>query len=245
MIKYSDLAEKAYKNNTYIFTDFLSLSEQEDLYSESRDFSYIKFELIGGYDDAERKIAKFGSADAFGYDEDAPIVCLKISPLGEKFAKEVSHRDYLGTLMNLGLERKCFGDIIVSGKSAYVFVLERISDYVIDNTTRIANNPVMVSRAVFDNNASSADGKIINIQVASMRCDALIAKAFDLSRKDAAAIFFEKKVAVDGRLVENNDHNINGLSTISVRGFGKFKIINIGGTTKKGKQIVTIEKYGK
>ena len=242
MINYSDLDKRAYNNSQYIFTDFITLSEQEDFYKESSSF-LVPYALYGGYENAERKIARFGSEDYFGYEVPYPIVCLKITPIAKKFAKEVSHRDFLGSLMGLGLERKCFGDIIVDGTSAYVFVVERVAEYVIENLISIGRNTVKTEICEFDENAANADGTEATLQVASLRCDAIIAAAFHLSRKDSAALFFEKRIAVNGRLTENNDHTITGCATISVRGYGKVQITDIGGITRKGKTVLTAVIY--
>lgn len=242
MINYTDIANRAYKGSHYIFSDFLSLSEQEDCLRESRDFP-VKISLWGGYENSERKMVCFGSKDDFYYEEAFPMVCLKISPLAEKFAKEVSHRDYLGALMNLGLERKCYGDIVVDGKSAYVFVAERIADYVCENLTSIGHNTIKVERAEYDDSAKNKDGMEAVLMIPSMRVDAIIASAYKLSRKEANTYFFEKRVSVDGRLCENNDKVITGCSTISVRGKGKLVIKEIGGTTKKGRQVITVELF--
>lgn len=72
----------------------------------------------GGFDGAERVMVAFGPAPE---PADYPITCLHIAPKQEKFAEELTHRDYLGTLMGLGLERRVLGDILPCGKGAYLF----------------------------------------------------------------------------------------------------------------------------
>ena len=77
-----------------------------------------KYILFGGCDGTERNIARFGNSEELGYEEDFPIVCLEILPKSEKFAEPLCHRDFLGALMNLGIERKNIGDISVMHKRA-------------------------------------------------------------------------------------------------------------------------------
>ena len=239
-----DMANRAYKNNHYIFSDFLSLSEQADFTKNISNFPPSPCELWGGYENAERKILRIGNQDYFGYSEEYPMVCLKITPISAKFATKMTHRDYLGSIMNLGIERRCIGDIIVEEQSAYVFTTTKICEYIQKSLVSIGRNTIKTELVEINSDfLPSMDGTISTIQVASMRCDAIIARAFNLSRKDSASLFFEKKIAVNGRLTENNDYVINDTSTISVRGFGKIKILNIGGTTKKGKQILDIELF--
>ena len=240
---YTDLSNRAFNGNVYTFTDFLSLSEQEDLYSESKEFAPIPFSFSAGYGDGERKVCRFGDEDSLGYDQEFPIKCICIEPRSKKFMTQVSHRDYLGALMNLGLERKCFGDIILQGTSAYIFVLERNAQFVIDELTSIGRNPVKCKLVEYKSDTITMDGKDMHLLVSSMRSDGIIAKTFNLSRKDAAALFFEKKIAVNGRLIENNDKQLNNGDVVSVRGFGKFKITDGGTLSRKGKINLDIVVY--
>ena len=130
-----ELSNRAYQNNIYTFSDFLSLSQQEILYQAARDkaFAPIKYDLFGGYKNCERQMVRFGSEADFGYEVDFPIKCIKVEPLAKKFAKEYTHRDYLGSLMSLGIDRKKFGDIFVDGMDAYIYVDEATADYLMEN----------------------------------------------------------------------------------------------------------------
>ncbi len=240
---YIDLSNKAYQSNTYMFTEFLSLSEQEDLYAEAKEFSQIPFNMNGGYEMAERKVCRFGNEDFFGYDVEFPIVCIRIWPRSKKFASPVSHRDYLGALMNLGLERKCFGDIVVEGQEAYVFVLEKNADFVLQELSSIGRNPIFCEKVSYNIQALNTDGESKHLLTASLRADAVIAKVFNISRNDAAKLFFEKRIAVNGRLVENNDKQLTIKDAVSVRGMGKFIIEEVGGMSKKGKQNIDVIIY--
>ena len=87
--------------------------------------------------------------------------------------------------------------------------------------------------------------KEITIQVASPRADAVIAKVYNLSRKDTIPYFTEKKVSVNGHIVENNDKMLAAGDTVSVRGFGKFNLLSEGGLSRKGKLNLTVEIFGR
>ena len=97
-----------------------------------RDFNFISYEISGGYEDAERVIVRFGSEDELGYEEAYPITLLRIAPLQSKFADDLTHRDFLGSLMNLGIERDVLGDLLINEKCAYLFCKESVADYIID-----------------------------------------------------------------------------------------------------------------
>ena len=123
----TELAEKAYQNNIYTFSSFLGMSELSDFYAMQRELSFVPQTVFGGYEGAERCIIRFGSEELFGYPEEFPVVCLKIRPLMQKFADDLGHRDFLGALMNLGIDRSTIGDIKVGEKEGYLFCLDTIA----------------------------------------------------------------------------------------------------------------------
>ena len=242
-----ELSNRAYQNNIYTFSDFLSLSQQDVLFQAARDKSFapIKFDLFGGYENCERKMVRFGSEDDLGYIVDFPIKCIKIEPLARKFAKEYTHRDYLGSLMSLGIDRKKFGDIFVDGMDAYMYADESTADYLLENFVSVGRNSVKCSYSELPEEYKKAALKEITIQVASPRADAVIAKVYNLSRKDTIPYFTEKKVSVNGHIVENNDKMLAAGDTVSVRGFGKFNLLSEGGLSRKGKLNLTVEIFGR
>ena len=98
-----ELADKSYNQNQYTFTGFLGLAEQDALWQVEREVKFAGITLYGGREEAERKILRFGSEAELGYEQPFPICCIRIRPLSAKFADKLSHRDYLGALMNLGI----------------------------------------------------------------------------------------------------------------------------------------------
>lgn len=244
MNNYKDLALASYNKNRYTFTDFLSIAEFTDLESERSKFSGTEYTPYGGYLEAERVVVRFGNEKDFGYTEEFPIKCLRIAFVNKKFASKCIHRDYLGSLMGLGLERKCFGDIICDDEGAYLFVLEKNAEYVLDNLTSVGRN-IVTCKLVDELPESLINGrtKEVLIQAASMRVDGIASHVFHLSRKDIIPYFFEKKVAVNGRIVENNDKQLKEGDVVSVRGFGKFNIARVSGVSKKGKQNITVNVF--
>ena len=122
----SELANKAYTNSQYLFTGFLSLAELNCYYQMERELSYVPVTVFGGTADCERVMLRFGDEALCGYVEPFPIACVEIAPLIEKFGEELSHRDYLGALMNLGIERATLGDIVIEGKRACLFLKEKM-----------------------------------------------------------------------------------------------------------------------
>ena len=117
-----ELANTAYQRGIVTFSDFLNLNELNIFQGIRSKLSYLTTESFGGYELAERQIAVFRPEAPVFY-ADYPVACLKITPLNAKFAEELNHRDYLGAILNLGLERSCLGDILVEEKAAYLFCL--------------------------------------------------------------------------------------------------------------------------
>ena len=128
-----DLSNQAYGQGRYTFSNFLDLYEQSILSSMMKKEKGVIYETFGGYEGAERRMVRFGSAAELGYVQDYPLCLLHIRPLSGKFAESLSHRDYLGSLMNLGIERNLIGDIMVMDKEAYVFVKDTIGPFLCRN----------------------------------------------------------------------------------------------------------------
>lgn len=230
-----DLADRCYNDNRYTFTNFLSLADQSCFYEIEREVNFVKTKLWGGTDRAERVLLRFGSEEQLGYEEEFPIVCFKIEPLMGKFSDELSHRDYLGALMNLGIEREVLGDIFILEKSAILFCLENMADYISENLTRVKHTSVKLSRLKECPELEANKGEIKNIQVASERIDGIISRAFNLSRSDSIRFFQEKRVFINGRVCENNSKQVKAGDRITLRGKGKLDYLGSKGTTKKGK----------
>ena len=126
--RYIELSARASAQNRWTHTDFLSLAEQDVLYRITPAELSALFTLYGGFDGAERRVAAFGSEELCGYIEAPPITCIKIAPRAPKFAESLTHRDFLGALVGLGIERvRVLGDIVIQDAAAYLFCLDSIA----------------------------------------------------------------------------------------------------------------------
>ena len=230
-----DLADKSFRQNIYTFSSFLGLAELEVYYKMEKELWFAHPTLFGGDDGAERKIIRFGSLEEFGYEEAFPIVCLHIKPLLAKFADKLSHRDFLGALMNLGMERNCIGDIRVGEKEGYLYCQDTMAEYICDNLTQIKHTHVKckVVEQIGTTQADEPEEK--NVLVSSLRLDGCIAKLYNISRTESLNLFQSGRVYVDGRLTENNSRALKGGETVNVRGYGKFIFNGVKYETKKGK----------
>lgn len=230
-----DLANRCYKNNMYTFTDFLSTADASAYYSIENELNFVEKTVWGGAEECERIVVRFGSEEQLGYEERFPITVLHISAIMKKFSDDLTHRDILGSLMNLGIEREVLGDIIICDKEIYVFCLDSIADYICDNLSRIKHTTVMCS--VTDKVPEILQQEMVErtIQVQSERIDGIIAKVYNMSRSQCIPLFVEKKVFVNGRQCENNSYQLKAGDRVTVRGFGRFVFVEITGVSRKGK----------
>lgn len=129
-----ELCEKSYNQNIYTYTHFLNEYEQSIYQDMKQELAYTHPILVGGHKHFTRAVVMFGSEELFGYQGEVPVVCARISPVFDKFAEELSHRDYLGALMNLGIERHLIGDILIDGRYAYIFCMEHIIGVIKEQT---------------------------------------------------------------------------------------------------------------
>ena len=109
-----DLAKRSYEGGYYLFSDFLDLAGQADLATVRAAFGNASYTTFGGADGAERVMARFGSEEELGYSEDFPIACIKCEPKSMKFADKLTHRDFLGALMNLSIKRESVKATIIT-----------------------------------------------------------------------------------------------------------------------------------
>lgn len=230
----------SYQRGIPFFSDFLTLNEQDILNQIQSKMPPICIRTMGGYNLAERKIAAFYPEESFC--EVSPIECLSIKPLNQKFSEDLTHRDYLGSLVNLGIDRAVLGDIILSDNCAFLFCHEKISSFIVNELVRIRHTPVMVSVSEFDESVVIKKEEITGF-VASLRLDAVLSLVTKISRSKAISLIEEAKVFVNGKLITTNSYNLKENDIISVRGIGKFQYKSISGTSKKGRIFVTLEKY--
>ena len=238
-----DMADRSYRNNQYVFTDFLSMADMSVYFECEREFSYAGVTVWNGDGEYERGMLRFGNPEAFGYEENFPIDTLEIKPLQEKFAEKLTHRDYLGSLMNIGIERDVLGDIIIDNTKAFIFCESNMSDFIIESLTRVRHTSVMVKKVDSLPIIESRQPKEITIQIASERIDAIVSKVYKLSRGDSAELCTSRRVFLNGRLMENYSHQVKADDVISVRGFGRFVYKGCGSVSKKGKINAVVNTY--
>lgn len=238
-----ELYDKADHGAYYTFTDFLGLMEQSVLAEILPKLYRGSVDTYGGAEGAERVMVRFGNPDEIGYETPYPIVCVAVEPLSQKFADKLTHRDFLGALLNLGIERCKLGDIIIRENVGYVFAEERISEFITGELSRVKRTDVRAR--IID---TLPEGELYKtetrrIQVQSERLDAVVAKVFSLSREDAQTLVKRSLVFVNGKETTSSSYTPKADDKISVRGHGRFIYKSFDSTSRKGKLNAIVELY--
>lgn len=241
--RFCELAETCYARGRYTFTDFLGLSEADLFYRAAADFSYVPYTVFGGAEGCERVMVRFGDEESLGYaPEEFPIACLSVLPTAPKFAEPFSHRDCLGALMNLGIKRECLGDICQSDGGFLLFCDEKLADYLCESLTRVRHTAVRVARCA---PPASVIARVESerIQVSSPRADAILARAYNLSRTESAELFPARRVFINGRACLDGSAALREGDLLTARGYGRLRYVGVEGLSRKGKQNTVIEKF--
>lgn len=232
----AELSHRAYERGYTTYSNFFNMQEISILNSLKCDSGY---KLFGGYENADRCVAAFSDDEIYAH----PIVCIKIEPLQQKFSDKLTHRDFLGALMNLGIEREMLGDIKILDNTGYVFCLEKISEYITDNLTTIKHTSVKCK--ITDDipeifNALPDETEYI---VSSLRVDTVLSAVFKMSRNAASQLVNQEKVFINSKVIYKDSVQLKENDIVSVRGYGKFIYSQTVNETKKHKIVAAIRVY--
>ncbi len=229
--------------SSFVYSDFLSPYEAAIAKRILDKVNDVFYAFIGGYDGAERVIAAISSdfIDDDNAINSAPLSFLRITPSIEK---PLSHRDYLGSLLGLGIKREKIGDILVCESYADVFVIDKIAEYILYNLDKIGNVKVSCELLnIYEYTAPQKKEKLINTTVASLRADSIAASGFGVSRTKVIDYFKSQRVNVNWEVVQNPSKQLSEGDTISIRGKGRIVLEKVIGTTKKDRINITIKRY--
>ncbi len=235
-----DLCRKSRKAGAWQYSAFLSPAEQEDLL-RSPEAAGFDFLLTGGYENAERKILAAGSEADFG-PPDPPIRAVGVEPKSVKYAEQLSHRDYLGAVLGLGIERSVIGDICIRGTRCLIFCLPSAAELLVSSLAQVRRISVTAALTDADVPEFQPEYRHLRLNVASERLDAVTAAFAGISRGQADRLFAAEKVFVNGRTVTDRSYRLKEGDVLSVRGFGKAVYDGIDHETRKNRYCVRLRK---
>jgi RNA-binding protein YlmH len=244
--RFKDLATAADNRGGVIYSDFLNMNEQSILTSMKQELPKIKYFAYGGFQDAERKILCFcGNEHVNDIEQlDFPISCIKIMPTNQKFSDALTHRDFLGAVLNLGIDRSKIGDILILENEGYLFCTPSISTFITDQLVKVKHTVIRTSIIDRQDFEYKPKYKEITGTVSSVRLDSILSVAFHGSRSSLSGLIEGGKVFVNSKEVLSNSYQLKENDIVSVRGFGKFIYAGTDYQTKKGRYSVKILLYG-
>ena len=198
--------------------------------------------LFGGKEDCERKVAFFLPYYLEETDFDIGEI-IKAVRIKSYFGKPV-HRDYLGAVLGLGIERDRIGDLLVFDDTAYLFCLSPVVSVLLQELEKVGRVSVKSEQvALSDVPIPERKVKKITFTVKSLRLDAVTGDMFGVSRTLAAELIREGAVTLNYSICEKVDATVKEGDTLSVRGKGKGRISQIGGRSRKDRLFVEAELY--
>ncbi|MBR0139076.1 MAG: RNA-binding protein [Firmicutes bacterium] len=242
----AQLEDKIAECSNGIFAHTAFLDSRQCALAASHCRSLGSFPLLwGGYDDAERRTAMFlpdYMSEEEAKSDEGPLALLRVSV--PKGSPALTHRDYLGSLMSLGIKREVAGDIIVREGGCDIIILKEMGSYLLQEYSRAGRASLSPGLAPLSSLVLSEQRtEEITDSVASVRLDAVCASAFRLSRGKAQEAVHKGLVSVNGLQCLKPDYQPAEGDRIVLRGKGKAVLSSVGGTSRKGRLYIVIKKY--
>ncbi len=229
------------RDTTDMFKSVGFLSESErDFVSLLGELSGEKYAFWGGYEDAQRV---FFIALPNWCDDIAQTGIVQGITFTYRECDRLTHRDFLGTLMALGITRECVGDILCEEGRTVVFVADSVADYVISQIDKVGGVGVCAQGGFSLPLPQTSVLKEGSATIASLRLDSVVAALLCTSREKAKEIILDKRVSVNGAVIDKITYEPNNTAKISVRGVGRFILSETSTVTKKGRIILKYLKY--
>ena len=223
------------------FTRFLEPTMESDARAAANETG-ARLAMWGGHDGAERRIAAF-FADEPPAEADYPLCCLELS-WNPKYA-DPGHRDLLGAVMGLGLERDAIGDIAMGAEegAAYLFVHRDVEAYILGNLDSAGRAKLKLRRVEGAPRLKPPEGVSLRVTVSSFRLDAVLAAGLKLSRGEAQRLIESGLVKRNHAEILRGDARLDEGDLLSVRGHGRMRVEGFDGLTRKGRQAVRLFRY--
>lgn len=226
------------KSSGSTFTDFLNPDEQS-IVSRLCVENDMKVVFYGGKGEFERAAAVISCEI---YDEEVPVDVIKIT--GNFKFEKLDHRDYLGTILSLGIKREKIGDINLYDDGAEIWAIRDISSFICQNLSKIKHTGIKTSIIKMeDSRERIQEYKPVKINIASFRLDSIIASLTGFSRSQAVSYIKSGSIKLNFSEIKEADKKVENGDVISIKGFGRYKITGDGKTTKSGRINIEVKKY--
>ena len=240
--KILDKASRAENTQRVEYSDFLDPSQRNIVNSILDQREGVNYFFSGGYPGAEREVVVF-RPDFISEDDVEVTEIFKLLRVKPNKRDSLSHRDYLGALMGLGIKREKIGDILVGEDRCDIVILREMAEYVSYNLQKVGNTRVDVETADLSGIITpELKVKIINTTVASLRLDCISGAGFGISRTRASELIRGEKLNLNWEITDSVSKQVKEGDTISIKGRGRIVVEKVAGTTRKGRINITIKK---
>lgn len=235
----NDMVRLAGKRGS-VYSFFLNARECVAAETELKRLMYDNYCFYGVFKNAERKMLCVFKEYFYPENSDFPMTCLTFS---YRKGNVLSHRDFLGAIMSLGLKRETVGDIVIDDGMAQIAVSDSVKEVIMNDIRKIGS----VGVSIFEQYETILEKiqEFIEIKgtVASLRLDSVLSFVLNMSRSRISAIIKGIGVEVNYFTKYDGSCNLSQGDIISVKGFGKYRLELVSGITKKGRIHITVFKY--
>ncbi len=234
-----DQIQSSMKNHSIITTDFFDPYERKTAESILNRFQELSYFYDGGMEKAERKCILI--YPEYVYEKDLPSAVAYLRIDGQ--LDDLTHKDYLGAVLGLGITREKIGDILLYGDFTLIIVKREIKDYILLNFEKAGRQNITISEVDGEDiEYPEMDFVEISKFVSSLRLDSYLSAAYNISRSESRALIKSENVKVNWGMTAKADQTLDAGDVVSVRGKGRTVLHEIGGMSKKGRINLKIRK---
>lgn len=235
--------ERAVARHEMKLTDFLDPRQAFILTTIANRNQDVQVRFEGGHADAERKRALVAPDYRVLDDEDMGIHLIEVTSPDEKL-RDLDHGDYMGAILGLGIKREKIGDIHVREDGCHFLVASEIADFIRLNLNQVHRAHVFTNQLPLDQlQAAKSRLEESSLSVASLRLDGIVSDVYHLSRAKVLIPIKAGRCKVNWKQEEDPSKLLKSGDVVSMQGFGRFKVLEVEGVTKKGRYRLKIGKY--
>lgn len=240
-----DKLDFAHQRDVPAHTFFLSIAERASTERLIAASGHPRHVFWGGFEGAERTVCAFlpqwQEPDHFTDDDEGPLCAVAISYQRDA---DLTHRDFLGSILGLGITREKVGDLLVGEGRCQVVLLREAEHILCSQLSQVGRQKVSVAPCPLSNlSVPEKTVKLIRDTAATLRLDAVASSGFSLSRSKMADLITSKRLTLNGRECDKPDRAVAQGDVFTCRGLGKCVLKEVGGQSKKGRIMLVIERY--
>lgn len=235
-------AESVLRNHDTKYTDFLTPHEAQAVCEVLDRIADIGYLVSGGYEAAERKIIIIFPDYLEESMVDIPLALLEIRSTSN--FDQLDHRDYLGSIMGMGLKREKIGDLLIHGSICQCILHNNLKDYILFQLSKVGRTSVQVKELeLCEIIPPKIEYKTIVGNVASLRLDAVLSLAFKMARGEAQNLIAKDRVSINWGSITKPSYEVDEDDVISVKGKGRVIVASIEGKTKSDRTVIKLYKH--